>query len=65
MVVFDTLIEDLDENAIGDRPWGKGNNPKTAVHAFLAQNSDFEIESSIHDKLQVTVATDGFLKRVR
>ena len=65
IVVFDTLIEDLKDKAIGDRPWGKGNNPMTAVQAFLEQNDDFEIDTSIHDKLQVTVATNGFLKRVR
>lgn len=65
VVVFDTLVEDISETAIGDRPWGKGNNPKTAVHAFLAQDDRFEIDQSIHQKLQVTVAPDGFLKRVR
>ncbi len=64
IVVFDTLVEDLDATAIGDRPWGKGNNPKTAVWAFLAENDGFEIDRSIHDKLQITVAPDGFLKRI-
>lgn len=65
IVVFDTLVEDLDPTAIGDRPWGKGNNPKTAVRAFLEENDCFEIDRSVHDKLQITVAPDGFLKRIR
>ena len=35
---------------------------ETAEQSF---REAIEIESSIHDKLQVTVATDGFLKRIR
>ena len=34
-VVFDTVIEDLEGVEFVDRPWGKGNNPKTAVAEFL------------------------------
>jgi len=65
VVVFDTLVEDLSAAAIGDRSWGRGNNPKTAVWAFIEENDCFEIDRSIHDKLQISVAPDGFLKRVR
>jgi len=62
-VVFDTLIEDMPDNKYPDRPWGRGDNPKTAVWEFLKENTDFEIDASIHHKLQITVATDGFLRR--
>jgi cephalosporin hydroxylase len=64
-VVFDTIIDDLPEHMLGDRPWGPGNNPKTAVHQFLETNSHFKIDKDMHNKLQITVAPDGFLKRVR
>ena len=64
-VVFDTLVEDLTEEAIGDRPWSKGNNPMSAVRAYLQENGDFEIDAERHGKLQVTVAPEGYLKRVR
>jgi cephalosporin hydroxylase len=64
-VVFDTLVEDLPDTAIGDRPWGRGDNPMTAVHAYLKENGDFEIDALRHGKLQVTVAREGYLKRVR
>jgi cephalosporin hydroxylase len=47
-----------------NRPWGPGNSPKTAVHSFIANHPDFEIDRSIHDKLQITVARDGYLRRV-
>ena len=62
-VVFDTLIEDMPKEVYPDRPWGPGNNPKTAVWEFLKTNSEFEIDKSIPDKLQITVAPDGYLKR--
>ncbi|WP_375589522.1 cephalosporin hydroxylase family protein [Hoeflea alexandrii] len=63
-VVFDTLVEDMPERLSGDRPWGPGNSPKSAVHAYLKNNPDFEIDSRIDKKLLITVAPDGFLKRI-
>ena len=62
-IVFDTLIEDMPENAYPDRPWSKGDNPKTAVWEFLKDHPEFEIDKAIHEKLMITVAPDGFLKR--
>lgn len=63
-VVFDTVIEDLPEEMFPDRPWGPGNNPKTAVHEYLKTHPEFEIDKSIHNKLLITVAPDGYLKRI-
>ena len=63
--VFDTLIEDLPDEMFPDRPWGKGNNPKTAVWEYLKNHPEFEIDTNITSKLLITVAPDGFLKRVR
>ena len=63
-VVWDTGVEDLPADMCGDRPWGKGDNPKTAVWDYLKTHPEFEIDTSIPDKLQITVAHDGFLKRV-
>jgi cephalosporin hydroxylase len=62
--VFDTLIEDMPDDMFPNRPWGKGNNPKTAVHEFLKTHPEFEIDKSIEHKLLITVAPDGYLKRV-
>jgi cephalosporin hydroxylase len=64
-VVMDTVVEDMPEDAFPDRPWGKGDNPKTAVWAYLKENTDFEIDEAIHSKLLITVAPDGYLRRVR
>lgn len=75
-VVFDTIVEDLPDEMFPDRPWGKGNNPKTAVWEYLRrlqeegrQASDgeplrFEIDKLIENKLLITVAPDGYLRRV-
>jgi cephalosporin hydroxylase len=63
LVVFDTVIEDLPEDAYPDRPWGRGNNPKTAVHAFLADDDRFELDREIEARLLFTAAPDGFLRR--
>ena len=64
-VVFDTIIEDMPDDFFPDRPWGKGNNPKTAVWEYLKSHPEFEIDKSIQYKLLITVAPDGYLKRVR
>ena len=64
-VVFDTIIEDMPENSFSDRSWGKGNNPKTAVWAFLKENDNFEIDKNIEEKLLITVSPSGYLKRVK
>lgn len=65
-IVFDTVVEDMpiDWNW-GNRPWGVGNNPKTAVMDFLRENNSFEIDKSIDNKLLISVAPDGYLKRVK
>ena len=64
-VVFDTIIEDLPANSFSDRPWGKGDNPKTAVQEYLSINADFEVDYSIENKLQITAAPKGYLKRIK
>lgn len=64
LIVFDTVVEDMPEDAFPDRPWGKGNNPKTAVWEFLKTNKRFEIDKELEHKLLITVAPDGYLKCV-
>ncbi len=64
-VVFDTVVEDMPGEMFPDRPWGPGNNPKTAVWEYLKTHPEFEIDKGIQHKLLITVAPDGYLKRVR
>lgn len=63
-VVMDTVVEDMPPAFFPDRPWGPGDNPKTAVWAYLKENSDFEIDAAMHNKLLITVAPDGYLRRI-
>lgn len=63
--VFDTVIEDMPADMFPNRPWGPGNNPKTAVWEYLKGHPEFEIDASMHNKLLVTVAPDGYLKRIK
>ncbi len=67
LVVFDTIVEYLPSGYLPGhkRPWGIGNNPLTAVREFLKNNNDFEIDKSINNKLLISVAPDGYLKRVK
>ena len=64
-VVFDTLIEDMPAGTYPDRPWGPGDNPMTAVRDYLKSHPEFEIDRSIDHKLLISVAPQGYLKRVR
>lgn len=63
-VVFDTIVEDMPKGMY-DRPWDIGNNPKTAVWEYLKTNDDFEIDHQIDNKLLISVAPEGYLKRVK
>ena len=62
LVVFDTMIEDMPDDLFKERPWRKGDNPKTAVWEFLKSNPRFVVDKEIESKLLITVAPDGYLK---
>jgi cephalosporin hydroxylase len=59
-----------------DRPWGKGNNPKTAVWEYLRCLKEeshlaadgtplaFEADTALQNKLLITVAPNGYLRRI-
>jgi cephalosporin hydroxylase len=64
-VVFDTMVEDLPDGMYPDRPWGPGDNPKTAVRAFLAEHPEFVVDARMEDKLLITVSPSGYLRRTR
>jgi cephalosporin hydroxylase len=44
------------------RPWGPGNNPKTALDAFLKVNKRFEVDKRIENKLVFTCNPGGYLE---
>lgn len=62
-VVFDTIIEEMSA-PFADRPWGRGDNPMTAVREYLASHPEFERDVQIDHKLLISVAPEGYLKRI-
>ena len=65
LVVMDTVVEYMPEDAFADRPWGKGNSPLTAVREFLQRTDRFVVDKELEDKLLVTVAPSGYLRCVK
>ena len=63
-VVFDTIVEDMPEGCFPDRPWSPGNNPKTAVAEYLQGHPEFIWDRDFEGKLVLTVAPNGYLKRI-
>jgi len=62
-IVFDTFIETRPAGSYPDRPWDKGRNPMTAVDAYVKTHPEFTIDHAIDDKLVISVAPRGFLRR--
>jgi cephalosporin hydroxylase len=74
-VVFDTIVEYLPKALSGDRPWGPGDNPATAVALYLAHLRSpgclardgsplhLEVDQAIDQRLAVSVAPGGYLWR--
>lgn len=65
LVALDTIMEDLPDGWFAGKPYGKGNNPGTAVAAFLADDTRFEVDRDIEDRVLMTLAPGGFLRRAR
>ena len=63
-VVFDTVIEDMPKDMFPERPWGPGNNPKTAVREYLKPHPECVVDKDIDHKLLISGAPDGYLRRV-
>lgn len=61
LVCCDTIVDDMPPQVHRTRDWGPGNNPKTAVLQFLQENSHFEIDRSLENKLLFTCNPSGYL----
>jgi cephalosporin hydroxylase len=64
-IVFDTVVEDVPAEMSADRPWGPGNNPKTAAREYLRSHDEFEIDRRMDRKLLISVAPNGYLRRIK
>ncbi len=64
LVVSDTVVDDIPPQDHRPRPWGQGNNPKTALRAFLNGRNDFDVDSYINGKLLLSYSPGGYCRRV-
>ncbi len=62
LVCGDTVVEDVPKQEHRSRPWGHGNNPKTALLQFLKEDDRFEVDQNLKNKLLFTCSPDGYLK---
>jgi len=65
LVVFDTIVDDMPDYYFKKRPWGKDNNPKSAVREFLKSNNRFRVDKQLENKLLITAAPNGYLKCIK
>lgn len=65
LVLPDTFIEYFPKGYYSNKPWDVGNNPMTALREFLSRNSNFVIDKERANKLMITEAFDGYIKRIK
>jgi cephalosporin hydroxylase len=65
LIVADTIVEHIAGGGDRRRPWGPGDNPATALAAFLAERDDFAPDDEINGKLLLTSSPGGYLVRTR
>jgi cephalosporin hydroxylase len=65
IIVSDTVVEDIPEQTHRQRPWGKGDNPRTAVDAYLKTTDRFELDKYYYNKLLITFDRGGYIKCVK
>lgn len=64
-IVFDTIVSEMPDELTQDRPWSTNNNPLQAVEEFLSTTEEFKVDKAIDNKLKVSAAKSGYLKRVK
>lgn len=65
VIVADTIVEEMPEDYYPNRPWGRGNNPLTAVKKFLNLNSDFQLDLRWSRRSLMGECRDGILIKVK
>lgn len=62
LIVADTMVERIPAQAHRPRPWGPGNNPETALDAYLAETDRFERDPFVNAKLLISSSPGGYLR---
>lgn len=61
IMVADTIVEEMPEDFYPNRPWGRGNNPMTAVREFLLTSSDWSLDSKWSRRSLLGECRDGII----
>jgi cephalosporin hydroxylase len=65
VMVADTIIEEMPIEYYPNRPWGRGNNPLSAVNEFLKSNKDFDLDDRWAKRSLMGECRDGILVRTK
>jgi cephalosporin hydroxylase len=65
LVVSDTIVEDIPRQEHRTRPWGPGDNPKTALRAYLGETDRFEVDPYVNGKLLLTYSPEGYCRCIK
>ena len=65
LVVADTFVEHIPLQEHRRRAWGPGDNPGTALRAWLDEVEGFEPDPFVNAKLLLTASPGGYLRRKR
>ena len=63
LICCDTILGYIGKNTSDERPWGKNDNPLTALKKFLKKNNSFEIDKYYSNKPLISNNFNGIIKR--
>ena len=65
LIVSDTVVDDIPPQGHRPRPWGPGNNPKTALVSYLKSTDRFVVDDYLNSKLMLTYSPEGYCRCVK
>lgn len=63
-IVADTIVEAMPSHLYEKRPWGRGNNPLTALHEFLENNHEWAAAAKWRRRGLLSEFHDGVIQRL-
>ena len=65
IIVMDTVVKFINQKYNKDKLLRRNNRPYNAVKVFLKKNKNFKIDKKYEQKSYITVAKNGFLRRIK
>jgi cephalosporin hydroxylase len=62
LICGDTIVDSIPVQEHRPRPWGPGNNPKTALDAFMSETNRFVVDDSYDRKLLFSCNPGGYVR---